>query len=572
MKKLILSILLILFCETVLSQNTEFLWLESNFAKTGFNFTKHKAEFVLISRVPEKSPYETLIMALPDTVPLIVFPDISYRNLLIESYKNDEFELQRRFAIENNNTLIIGINNKLNDKYGVYGFLPEDKHWTIETLSNVKEKTNLYFITSATSIAETQNFLTGLPDTLLPDNVYFLSIEKLKTKVGKTRITSVLLRNGKAVLTDISKKKISKKIIPLTKWKKQNKKVTSVKKENIRFLTETDNNLFTLTRPVSDNGVYYLTGSEGIIKSVDSTGKQLWEYDAAGTIISKPVILNDYLICSTLEGDVFILDKKDGEQLESIGIDDPIVAGPTLFTYTGDKELMFETHTGKIHAIAFATATGNIYAYTVPTFEELWINEDCKLLPDKELITVQNKIVFFDSDGTFYNIAPSTGWTIWKWKDKREPGILSSNIISNGKEIYFTLSNGNLYKIDLLIGKRIWKTKAGISSNIGFDQVRNIVVPNNRNIKIVSARSGKILKNIEVKESNFGLTSNMVLQEGNIFFGDKNGNFHKLIGEKTLKSYYTRLKAINFIKGFENNRFIVFDIYNNLKTISLNNE
>ena len=572
MKNLFLLVLLFFTAEFSYTQEINFLWLHNDVKKSVAPITaKGNYDFVLASFNPRTGLPENFSKTIPDSIPVFFFPDISYREFLIESFLNDEFTLKRKFSFSKNDILVLGLNYKLNETLNISGLLKEDENWLIENLSvNMKPK-RLYVITYESKQIIPGNNFSNIPDTLLPDEIYFISLNDLKSKVGKSQTIAVLLNNNEISLKYFSNKKIRKKSIKAVRYKlaAQNNAKRQIK--NIKIIAEEYKNSFSFSPPVFEGSSFYLTDKDGIVTCLDSTRKILWEYDAMGTIISQPVLLKNLLIFTTMEGDVIILDKTSGEQIESLGIDDAIVSSPVLFTYTGNKELLYGNRSGKTDAIAVATASGSVYAYSVPAFEELWINEDNKFNFEGELITANNKIIFFNSKGILHNIDPATGWTIWKWQEKTESAKLISNFLVSKKNLFFVLSNNKLYKMDLLLGKRLWKTKTGkISGRIEFDKESNIILTNAEQIKIISQNTGKVLRKIKVKENNFGLSSNLVFTDTEVYFGSKNGKVYRITKSKNIKSFTTGINPVSYVMKVNEGIFIIFDFFNNFKIINLN--
>ena len=563
MKKFFLIIPLIFGINVSYAQGINFLWIKNEVNNLSLVKTDiRNYDFVLITSSKVTSLSKMLNETIPDSIPVIYFPDASYRDFLIQSFLNDGINLQRRFSYSKNGVTVLGLNYKLNKLLNYSGLLPEDENWLRENLTVNKNPKRLYIVACG---FEKENNLLDIPGSLLPKETYFIFLNTLESKYGKSPVLQVELKNNSIL---IKKKRINN--IKLASYKAAFKNKLERGISNLKIIQAKQNNSFTFNPPLIDGNNFYTTNINGIVSCLDSTGNTIWDYDAMGTIISQPVILKNFFIFTTLEGDVVILDKTSGEQIESLGVDDAIVSGPVLFTYTGNKELLYSNGSGKTGAVAFATSSGSIYAYSVPAFEELWVNEDNNSGITGDVINANNKIIFFNSKGILHNIDPATGWTIWKWQEKSAPAKLISNFLVEMKNLFFVLSNNKLYKMDLLLGKRLWKIKSGkISGRIAFDYHGNIFFTTSNGLKTVSHKSGKVLKNIKVRENNSGLSSNLVFSGNDVYFGSKNGKIYRLTNGNKISTVANVKKPVSYTGKKMNNIFTIIDYFNNFNIINL---
>jgi|GEM_PF-451489 len=223
---------------------------------------------------------------------------------------------------------------------------------------------------------------------------------------------------------------------------------------------------------------------DGLITCYDTSGNKIWDFDSFGNIASTPAEKDGYLTVATLQGDLYTLNVETGDQFQSIGFDEAITSALLMTDYKGTKELMIPKQTSSKAAVIFGTESGKIHCYDVETLQEYWTNKDASGMIQAKPLEINNKIVYGSWDSYLYCIDAREGWLIWKWrmdKDFRNSPA-ATEPATDGSFLYLAEPNGNIYKVDLLLGKTIWRrNKYNAWQSIGISQ-------NKRNLFVKSAK------------------------------------------------------------------------------------
>lgn len=295
---------------------------------------------------------------------------------------------------------------------------------------------------------------------------------------------------------------------------------------SLKWKLQTDSTLHTIT--ILDTNAFIISDSTGLLTKIDFSGDSLWQNDAFGTLSNNlSVSRNGIIVTATSEGDIITFDENSGDQIQSIGLDVPITAGPVLYSYKGKKNLITNSGNGQQTVIVVGTGKGEILCYDLNSLEEIWkYSEPGNGIPDN-LIFVNNKLIFSSKDGYIYCLDANEGWLIWKWKysSKKKHEKIVSNLLHDKNFLYFTLSNGKLYKVDLLVGKTIWisKNKAGKGKITFFNNKYIFSSGRKSKVIILSSITGKIEKYIKYPEKGFTISTQILQFDKSLILGTNNG-------------------------------------------------
>ena len=294
-----------------------------------------------------------------------------------------------------------------------------------------------------------------------------------------------------------------------------------------------DINTTLVAQPLFWNEKVYVADYTGLVSCYNLKGKLLWDYDTFGDITGKPSIIEDKLIVSTVQGELTILDVNDGEQIETIGFEEYLVAPPVIFEHTGVKNLILPKQTQSNSAIIISSATGKIYCYDLETLQEIWTNNEATDMIETAPILIGDQIIFESWDTNLYSIDANNGSTIWKWQGNKSfyyaPAVCSP--VHDGKYIYIATPDKMIYAIDLRLGTTKWKSDkfaAWESIGISKDTKELYVKSIEDKFYIVASRNGNLSKTINV---NYGLDTMPVTPfewNDRIIFSSKNGNVSSL--------------------------------------------
>lgn len=275
--------------------------------------------------------------------------------------------------------------------------------------------------------------------------------------------------------------------------------------------------------PIFSKDKIYAAGKSGAVTCIDTTCKVLWKRERLGELASNPIIADDQVAVGTLNGDIITLNAQNGQQLQSIGLDDSISTNIITIEFQGDKELFMPKTNGSKSALVFGTASGKVVCLDLETLQEYWRNNDAKGFIKSQPLLVDNKILFTSKDGFIYCIDAKKGFLIWRWKEKEETDFSNSQLLTDGKSIFAVSSVNELYAIDLLLGKLAWKSDVKVFPFIGISQNGKQLYSQGLEKKIFIFRSDKenAIKEIKLEEKSDSLNMQPVENDGIIFFSNK---------------------------------------------------
>ncbi len=275
----------------------------------------------------------------------------------------------------------------------------------------------------------------------------------------------------------------------------------------------------------SGNMIYHTTGGTYGAEGTDAdpwvyaldryTGKIIWKYHGeygAGYEVTTPIIVDEYLVVTTTNGDVYIFDRITGEVKDKIHFDfkppldgDGNIAWDGRTFITGATTPVYDSG-----ALFFGTADGKIYSYALSNegkLSEIWCYEPdaktsgseyngsrgCFYYHAPTIADIDGKKILYmgNYEGYIHAVNMETGKPLWVHRaiDMREnntgvpgtPGSVSSISLSpDGKILMAGCSDGGMFTLtggvkgfDPLTGKPItftdgtpWKIDALLTSPI----------------------------------------------------------------------------------------------------------
>jgi len=310
-------------------------------------------------------------------------------------------------------------------------------------------------------------------------------------------------------------------------------------------------------------GKIFTSDLTGLVSCIDSTGKIYWEYDTYGNIYGKPIIADRMLAAATIQGDIITLSIISGDQIQSIGFEELITTDLTLIDYKGTRELMLPKFTNSKSAIVFGTSTGKVYCYDFETLQEYWVNTNSREMISSKPVYVDNKILYTSRDGFLYCLDARTGLMIWRWKEKADTDLSDSHIIHDGQRVYVVSGEGNLYGINLLLGRMEWKfDRYKLFPNIGLSSTNKSIygITGNNIFIIFNHTNGRIEKEIRLNErQRFPIATPFDLN-GMIYFIN-NGNINFIDNKNTVQTVLFLGNApVHPITKIENNKYVASNI------------
>ena len=135
-----------------------------------------------------------------------------------------------------------------------------------------------------------------------------------------------------------------------------------------------------------------------------------------------------------------------------------------------------------------------------------------------------------------------------------------SNPITNNESVFITSPNGNVYAVDLQLGKTIWENeKLDAYQSVGISELghRLFIKSSENKFHIISAKTSTWVKEINIKFGEDKTSSSLIEYNGKILFGTKSGDVY-FIDEnfKYVKLFFMGTSAVHTVKHFKENLFI----------------
>ena len=267
---------------------------------------------------------------------------------------------------------------------------------------------------------------------------------------------------------------------------------------------------------------------DGILHCYSFDGKKLWSYDTHGTVFSRPVQNRDIVAVGTIEGDLITINVNTGEALQIIGITEPITSQLISYDLKNNDKLTA--------GVIVGTANGNLFCYDLYTLELIWENNSAQGMIETLPLYVKDKIIFGCWDNYLYCVDAKTGVLNWKWTGNKNfyYSPAAHWTVTDGRNVYVSTPDKFVSAVDLLQGTTVWRKNDFASwESIGIDsQGKNLLIKSlTDKFYIVDAKTGKLIKEVNAKFGLDTMPNQPVEDNGNIFWGSKNGSVY-LIDKK----------------------------------------
>ena len=514
-----------------------------------------------------------------------VFPG-EFDSRLSESAVTQFYELfgDDKFVIESDSTTFIGITTSSFKSIGGH-LAPENSKWLKENLDSRDTNSTVFLFTFHNPKAEIDNWfeITNLLSRFNKSviiygsgieyefekilNIPLISIPKLN--YSKNQMLNLLeVRNDSLFIFDYGK--ATPKLLNKFSLIKNGKNEIIDPPASINYEADIiwnyDLHYSLLADIVTANGLIYACDKSGLITCIDSTGKLVWEYDSFGTIINKPIVADGIFAAATLQGDLLTLNSETGESIQTIGFDDVITTPLIVIEYTGTTNFMIPKLSDSNSAIVLGTASGKMYCYDLETLQQIWLFDKVKGMVAAQPIYIENKIIFPAFDNSLYCVDARQGWLNWKWnglKNSHDFPVLCDPV-ANDDNVYLVSNNGNVFAIDLLLGKTVWENdRLNAFESIGISEIghRLFIKSKDDKLHIISAKTSTWVKELNMKFGNDKTGSKPIEYKGNIIFGTKSGYVY-LVDDKFnyKKLFFMGSSAIHTIKHFNNGTFAASNI------------
>lgn len=289
----------------------------------------------------------------------------------------------------------------------------------------------------------------------------------------------------------------------------------------------------TLSYGLFTNSEYIASASlDGKIFCFDINGKELWNYQTGGSILSRPAIIDNILIAGTIQGDLISIDCKTGKQLLNTKLDEMITSQMVTKKIKSGSE--------NINVVLFGAASGSYFCYNVNTLKPVWKNSDAKGVVECEPLILNDKIFYGSWDTYLYCCNLSDGKNIWRWQgnDKFYYAPAACKPASDSQNVFVAAPDRFVSAVNINTGKTTWRTKEpGGWESIGFSEERkNVVVKGfGKKIYFVSPADGKVLQSVDIDNDIETMASEVIDVKGNTLLTTRKGMLYLVDNKFSLK-------------------------------------
>jgi hypothetical protein len=325
---------------------------------------------------------------------------------------------------------------------------------------------------------------------------------------------------------------------------------------SLQKVREININSLSTTNILTSPNWFYLISDSGLINCYDFSGKEKWTTEVLGLTSNNSVLYKDLILIATIEGDLYSINSNNGEVLQVVGIGEDITSDLAI--------IEISTAASKTIGVVLGTSDGNIFCYDAFTFELLWEkNISTTPIISKPLVE-KDKVIFLNTNSSLYCINSKSGSLIWKYESSDKQNFSAKDFpVTDGKNVFSLSSDGKLFAIDLLLGKKIWSSNTkGVLNQfyISSDKQKLFLFDENGLVTIFSAKNGKAIGKIDFKKlelSSFHIAEN----KENILVGFSDGSLYtfdsELFSKELVSANQIPITSINVINEDE---FIVKDI------------
>ncbi len=496
----------------------------------------------------------------------------------LELWKSD------KFSIKFDSTQIIGFNSSRIWQEGSGHITPEDLKWLKSEINNAsKNKSEILLLSHFPLNSSIDNWFKVTNLLVNKKSIAVLTAEGQNYQVvnhsGVPGITGRSFRNqndeswGYNVIRNVKDSlqffELNKNEIPLLKSVILKRSISPVHSEisdeiqdlNCKLLWKHDLQ-YSLLAPIRySNGSIFAVDKAGLITCLSSSGRVKWENDLFGDVAGGFDIQDNIIAVGTLQGDLISLKESNGEIVQSIGFNSSITTDLKIFNFSGFKDLMIPKTTNSNAAVILGTGKGDVFCYDLETLQEIWKSQLTKERIVSRPLYSENKIFFNNKDGVIYSINSSDGLLIWKWRENPPINNSTSGFISvtDGNAIYLTSGGKPLYKLDLLLGKTIWKSdkyNSGKSIALSTDKKILYVKSASNNFYSVNPDDGKKLNEFNLDFGMDDWPTEIIEYENRILFGSRKGFVYQIKENKMAEPVlFMGTALVHSLVSLGNNKF-----------------
>ncbi len=513
--------------------------------------------------------------------------------------KFKEFWKDDKFYFEFDNSAFIGLNTGILMRGGGGHFTPEDIIWLEKKIKSIPVNKEIYFVIHHPLNNEIDNWYK-VNNILCNYNVKLILCghEHAAKSMDFNGIPGVMgrstLSQGKSWGFNVVENAKDSLFFYTVGKDSLFKRWSGIEKKNLLTVAKIDSLDFvnysadiivtkdlnaTVSVPplVWENNII-ISQFNGLISCFDSTGNFIWKYDLFGNIISKPAITENTLVAANLSGELFTIDPKNGHSLLSIGFNQPITSQLIAIDYNGSYDkLMFPKETNSKKAVIIGTSTGNLFCYDLESLQELWANKDAKGMIETTPLCYANKLIYGSWDSYVYCLDSRSGMLIWKAVPNKNfyYSTAVTPPLTDGKNVFVTSPDKNLYSIDINLGKINKSVKCDAWESFGLSNDNKKLYVKGMQDIFYTFSADKLNK---IKEYNFkyGLDTmpcTPLEWNGNVIFGSKNGNVYLIDKNNKMKTlFFMGSSRILSLQQIKDNKFVAVNMDGKFVIFNVNQE
>lgn len=308
---------------------------------------------------------------------------------------------------------------------------------------------------------------------------------------------------------------------------------------NCEALWQTDLKSSTLSRAISYNGGILACIRDGVVSHFDAEGTLIWETDIFGTVTGTPVVFDTLLALGTIEGDLNVIDLKNGEIVQTFGLGEALTSRLIAIEFKGERKFLKDSVFSNIGIIA-GTSAGKLLCIDPYLMQILWENKDAKGMIESAPIFIEDKIVYGAWDGYLYCADAKNGKTVWKWSENKNfyYSPAACDPLSDGKNLYISTPDKFVSSIESVLGKTNWRNSSAVSwetLGISNDNTSLFIKSYQDKFYIISSAEGSVINEYDLKYGLDTSPTNILETEYGILFGAKNGIVYLIDGDSSFK-------------------------------------
>jgi outer membrane protein assembly factor BamB len=280
----------------------------------------------------------------------------------------------------------------------------------------------------------------------------------------------------------------------------------------------------TLSAPIVTTENYiYAAAQNGDIFCMDMSGNLIWQNKSGEAILSRLAVSDSVIVAGTAEGDLISFKAANGKIIQTLGLNEPVTS--QLITLDGEYNGVPAT------CVIAGTSKGSLYCYDIISLEMIWENHSAHGLIAGDPLFVNDRIIYGSRDGYLYCVDAKSGIINWKLlkDDSSDNSQVLCKPVSDEKSVFVVSQDNTISSIDLLLGRTIWqKNNFDAYNSIGISSSKaDIFIKSYKdNFFIISAKNGKLIKNIKIGFGTDTAQTNILAWNNNILFGSQDGKIY----------------------------------------------